>query len=137
MIIHGELNPLPVNEIVALLSCVVHDEKVTEDAPAPIPESLKKPIHTFNEYLKRITTVKMESKVPVDEGKEAATLNTALVPLTYAWCQEKSFAEVMKMTSVYEGSVIRMLRRLEELLRQCMAAAKCLGEERLVEKFNE
>lgn len=40
-----------------------------------------------------------------------------------------------KMTNVYEGSLIRLFRRLEELLRQMAEAAKVMGSEDLKEKF--
>ena len=40
-----------------------------------------------------------------------------------------------KMTDVYEGSLIRMFRRLEELLMQMTAAAKVMGSEELEQKF--
>lgn len=40
-----------------------------------------------------------------------------------------------KMTDVYEGSLIRLFRRLEELLRQMAQAAKTMGSEELEKKF--
>lgn len=39
------------------------------------------------------------------------------------------------MTSVFEGSLIRAFRRLEELLRQMGAAAKAIGNVELENKF--
>jgi ATP-dependent RNA helicase DOB1 len=39
------------------------------------------------------------------------------------------------MTNAYEGSLIRLFRRLEELLRQMAEAAKVMGSEELREKF--
>ena len=42
-----------------------------------------------------------------------------------------------KLTSVYEGSLIRVFRRLEELLRQMEKAANVMGNEELREKFQE
>jgi ATP-dependent RNA helicase DOB1 len=41
------------------------------------------------------------------------------------------------MTNVYEGSLIRLFRRLEELLRQMAQAAKVLGNDDLTKKFEE
>lgn len=41
------------------------------------------------------------------------------------------------MTDVYEGSLIRLFRRLEELLRQIAQAAKVMGSEDLEKKFEE
>lgn len=42
-----------------------------------------------------------------------------------------------KMTSVYEGSLIRLFRRLEELLRQMAQAAKVMGNDDLTKKFDD
>ncbi len=39
------------------------------------------------------------------------------------------------MSDVYEGSLIRLFRRLEELLRQIAQAAKVMGSEELEQKF--
>lgn len=39
------------------------------------------------------------------------------------------------MTNAYEGSLIRLFRRLEELLRQMAEAAKVMGSEELKDKF--
>lgn len=39
------------------------------------------------------------------------------------------------MTDVYEGSLIRLFRRLEELLRQMAQAAKVMGSDDLEQKF--
>ena len=41
------------------------------------------------------------------------------------------------MTDVYEGSLIRLFRRLEELLRQIAQAAKVMGSEELEQKFTQ
>ena len=41
------------------------------------------------------------------------------------------------MTDVYEGSLIRLFRRLEELLRQMAQAAKVMGSEELEQKFED
>ncbi len=39
------------------------------------------------------------------------------------------------MTNAYEGSLIRLFRRLEELLRQMAEASKVMGSEDLKDKF--
>lgn len=59
---------------------------------------------------------------------------TVLQPVvsTYA-----DFACDSKMTDIYEGSLIRLFRRLEEVLRQMVQAAKVMGSEDLAEKFTE
>lgn len=42
-----------------------------------------------------------------------------------------------KMTDVYEGSLIRVFRRLEESLRQMAEASKVMGNDELEKKFDE
>lgn len=39
------------------------------------------------------------------------------------------------MSDVFEGSLIRVFRRLQELLRQMAMAAKVIGNEELEQKF--
>lgn len=41
------------------------------------------------------------------------------------------------MTDVYEGSLIRLFRRLEELLRQMAQAGKVMGSDELSAKFEK
>jgi ATP-dependent RNA helicase DOB1 len=43
--------------------------------------------------------------------------------------------QVMKKTELYEGSVIRVIRRLEELLRQLASSASGIGNMELKTKF--
>ena len=50
--------------------------------------------------------------------------STTMVDVVYEWCKGAKFAELMAMGDFFEGSIIRMLHRLEELLRQIMDAAK-------------
>lgn len=63
------------------------------------------------------------------------SFNIGLVPVAYAWAKGASFLEVSKMTDVFEGSIIRVMRRLEELLRQLAQAAKAIGNTELEQKF--
>jgi superfamily II RNA helicase len=55
----------------------------------------------------------------------------------FAWCKGVKFVEVQKLTGSFEGTTIRTLRRLEELVRQIASAAKAIGDRELEEKFEE
>jgi len=55
----------------------------------------------------------------------------------YAWCKGAKFVEVQKLTGTFEGSTIRLLRRLEELIRQLAAASKAIGNLELQTKFEQ
>lgn len=50
-------------------------------------------------------------------------------------CKGQKFVDVCKLTDVFEGSIIRALRRLEELLRQLASAAHAIGNAELKELF--
>lgn len=41
------------------------------------------------------------------------------------------------MTDVYEGSLIRLFRRLEELMRQMAQAGKVMGSDEIASKFED
>jgi len=55
------------------------------------------------------------------------SIKEQLVEVTYNWCNGQSFEEVCKQTDSFEGSIIRTLRRLDELLKQMDNAAKVIG----------
>lgn len=55
----------------------------------------------------------------------------------FAWCKGVKFLEVQKLTNSFEGTTIRTLRRLEELVRQITSAAKAIGDHELEAKFEE
>lgn len=55
----------------------------------------------------------------------------------FAWCKGAKFIEVQELTNSFEGTTIRILRRLEELVRQIAVAAKAIGNTELQEKFEK
>jgi ATP-dependent RNA helicase DOB1 len=57
--------------------------------------------------------------------------------VVYAWSNGAKFSQVIKLTDIFEGSLIRAFRRLEELLRQMSEAAKAIGNTELEVKFAE
>lgn len=127
-------NELSPELIAAVLSVFIFEEKV--EAPA-LPEELMKPYAQIQAQARIIAKVSQESKLEVNEEEYVQSLKFQLMETVYAWANGKSFAEVCKMTGAYEGSLIRLFRRLEELLRQMAQAAKVMGSEDLQHKFEE
>ncbi|KAF2665334.1 antiviral helicase [Microthyrium microscopicum] len=129
-------NELPPENIAAILSCFIFEEK-TKEAPA-LPEDLRILWSKIQATARTIAKVSMESKVPnITETEYLATFKMELMPVVLAWSKGSSFADICKMTDVYEGSLIRLFRRLEELLRQMGQAAKVMGNSELEEKFDQ
>ncbi|KAF3160660.1 ATP-dependent RNA helicase mtr4, variant 2 [Orbilia oligospora] len=131
-------NELTPEQCAAVLSCVVFDEKSNnKDAnnkPA-MKDQLAKPYRALIEQARIIAKIAIESKLQVNEEEYIKAITSDLMEVVFAWTQGASFATICKMTDVYEGSLIRMFRRLEELLLQMVAAAKVMGSEELEKKF--
>ena len=65
------------------------------------------------------------------------SFKSSLMDVVHAWCTGAKFSEICKMTDVFEGSIIRAMRRLEELLREMSLASKAIGNSELENKFAE
>ncbi|KAF3924301.1 hypothetical protein ABW21_db0206991 [Orbilia brochopaga] len=130
-------NELTPAQCAAVLSCLVFDEKSNnKDAnKAVLKEHLAKPYRALIEQAQIIVKIAIESKLKINEEEYIKGITSDLMEVVYSWTQGASFATICKMTEVYEGSLIRMFRRLEELLMQMMAASKVMGSEELEKKF--
>lgn len=91
----------------------------------------------MQEAARRIAKVSIECKLELNEDDYVQQFRPELMDAVYAWCRGAKFAKICKMTDVYEGSIIRCMRRLEELLRQMAQAAKSIGNVDLEAKFTE
>jgi ATP-dependent RNA helicase DOB1 len=91
----------------------------------------------MQEVARRIAKVSQESKLNVVEDDYVKKFRPELMDVVFAWCQGAKFSQICKMTDVFEGSLIRVFRRLEELLRQMCSAAKSIGNTELENKFAE
>jgi ATP-dependent RNA helicase DOB1 len=131
----GVFNPLTPDQCAALLSCFVLQER--SEGKAKISEDLAGPLRSLQEAARRIAKVSNESKIAVVEDEFVQSFRVELIPLVLAWCKGASFAEISKLTDLFEGSTIRTFRRLQELLRQMGQAAKVIGNTDLEEKFGK
>ncbi|EEY56196.1 uncharacterized protein PITG_08995 [Phytophthora infestans T30-4] len=137
MIFNGQFNDLSVNDAVALLSCLINTEKKKESDKPPQAESLEVPVRQLRETAQRIAKVMQDAKMTIDVDEYAGAFNTNLVDVVIAWCQGAKFSQICKMSDAFEGTIIRCLRRLEELLRQVTLAAHSIGDVELEKKFDE
>merc|ERR1719394_462868 len=86
---------------------------------------------------RRIARISKDSKLELDEETYVDSFRPHLMDVVNSWCNGCSFAQICQMTDVFEGSVIRCMRRLEETLRQMVQAAKAIGNTELENKFAE
>ncbi|KAF9793576.1 hypothetical protein SFRURICE_021593 [Spodoptera frugiperda] len=89
------------------------------------------------EYARRIAKVSQDAKMEIDEDEYVGKFKCTLMDVVLTWAKGASFLQICKMTDVFEGSIIRCMRRLEEVLRQLCQAAKNIGNTDLENKFSE
>ncbi|XP_067290002.1 exosome RNA helicase MTR4 [Pseudorasbora parva] len=133
MVFNGLFNDLTAEQATALLSCFVFQENANE--MPKLTEQLAGPLRQMQECAKRIAKVSAEAKLDIDEDSYLNQFRPHLMDVVYTWANGSSFAQICKMTDVFEGSIIRCMRRLEELLRQMCQAAKAIGNTELENKF--
>ncbi|XP_067889141.1 exosome RNA helicase MTR4 [Heterodontus francisci] len=135
MMFNGIFNDLAAEQATALLSCFVFQEKANE--MPKLTEQLAGPLRQMQECARRIAKVSAEAKLEVDEEMYLDSFRPHLMDVVFTWANGATFAQICKMTEVFEGSIIRCMRRLEELLRQMCQAAKAIGNTELENKFSE
>ena len=99
------------NNIIALCSCLVFDEK-SED---PITNNLElmKAYETCKGIARNVAEVMVENKIPLDVEEYVQKLKPQLMDTVLHWLEGKRFHEIMNQCNLYEGSVVRVIRRLE------------------------
>ncbi|KAJ7415042.1 hypothetical protein WISP_80074 [Willisornis vidua] len=133
MMFNGLFNDLSAEQATALLSCFVFQENSSE--MPKLTEQLAGPLRQMQECAKRIAKVSAEAKLEIDEENYLNSFKPNLMDVVHTWANGANFAHICKMTDVFEGSIIRCMRRLEELLRQMCQAAKAIGNTELENKF--
>eukprot|EP00607_Mallomonas_marina_P001103 CAMPEP_0182429856 /NCGR_PEP_ID=MMETSP1167-20130531/34361_1 /TAXON_ID=2988 /ORGANISM="Mallomonas Sp, Strain CCMP3275" /LENGTH=577 /DNA_ID=CAMNT_0024614179 /DNA_START=132 /DNA_END=1865 /DNA_ORIENTATION=- len=137
MVFDGVFNDLSPAAATALLSCFVHKEP-SKDV-GRIPPSLQAAMRQLQAAARLVAKVSSDAKLMTEEEEQEYVdgFQGSLVEVTFAWASGATFAEVCRLTDVFEGSIIRSLRRLEELLRQVASASGAIGNIELKEKFEQ
>jgi len=80
----------------------------------------------------------IECKIPLDKEDYVGKFKPDLMELTLMWCQGSKFREVCEEArDIYEGTIVRAFRRLDELISQLTESSKIIGNQDLKEKFED
>ncbi|GJN20019.1 hypothetical protein PR202_gb07342 [Eleusine coracana subsp. coracana] len=131
----GGLKDATVEQMVALLSCFVWQEKL-QDAPKP-REELDLLFYQLQETARRVANLQHECKIQIDVESYVNSFRPDIMEAVYSWARGSKFYQIMEMTQVFEGSLIRAIRRLEEVLQQLILASESIGETELEAKLEE
>ena len=134
MVFDGVFNDLSQEQTVALLSCFVHKESSKDSNPKIRPD-LEPAFKRLKETARVVAKCSIDAKLPLDEDEFLKTLNPAMMEVAYAWTAGAKFVDICRLTDIFEGNIIRTLRRLEELLRQLASASLAIGNIELRNKF--
>lgn len=61
----------------------------------------------------------------------------ALVEVVYNWALGMSFNRITDLTDVMEGTIVRVVTRLDETCREVMSAARLVGDPTLYQKMEK
>ena len=135
LLFSGVFSNLTPRQATALLGCFVLDEKPKNQVEAP--KDLIDPYNTLLETAKRIATVMADCRLSIVVDDYVEIFKPTLFGIIESWCDGVTFAELTKNSDLFEGSIIRALRRLEELLMQMSEASKYMGNPELAKKFDD
>lgn len=118
-------------EVVALLSCFVFQEK-TEAEPV-ITDKLKAGQDEIVKLADRVGRRQLANKV--SDPDFANKLKFGLVEVVYEWAKGTPFEQITGLTDVPEGTVVRVITRLDETCREVRDAARVIGDAELFQKM--
>lgn len=133
LIFNGNFSELKPEQAAALLSCFAFQERCKE-SPRLKPE-LSEPLKNLRELASKIAKLMKDSKIEIVEKDYVESFRHELMEVVYEWCRGATFTQICKITDVYEGSLIRMFKRLEELVKELIEVANTIGNSALKEKM--
>jgi ATP-dependent RNA helicase DOB1 len=137
LIFSGFFQELKPAQMAAVLSCLVYTDNKSEGKP-PKDEELGEPFKKLLETANKVATVMVESNIELNKEEYLQKYAPDMMEITLRWCQQAKFTEICELSdNIYEGTIIRALRRLDELISQLVEAAKIIGNNELRDKFME
>jgi len=133
LILENTLASYDPEEVVALLSCFVFQEKTdVEPVLSPKLESGRDAILAISDRVGRIQDF---HKVPAEDFR--SNLGFGLVEVVYEWAKGMPFEQITGLTDVAEGTIVRVITRLDETCREVRDAARVIGDAELFKKMEE
>lgn len=133
LILENTLASYTPEEVVALLSCFVFQEKT--DVEPVIPARLQEGRDAILAISDRVGRVQDRHKVAAEEFR--TDLKFGLIEVVYEWAKGMPFEQITALTDVPEGTIVRVINRLDETCREVRDAARVIGDADLFKKMEE
>jgi antiviral helicase SKI2 len=125
-------------EIVALLSSFVFQEKTdTEPVLTASLERGKAAIIAISERVNTIQTIHQVIQSADDSNDFVSRPRFGMVEVVYEWARGMSFNRITDLTDVMEGTIVRVITRLDETCREVKNAARIVGDPTLYAKMQK
>ncbi|WPG98958.1 Hypothetical protein R9X50_00176000 [Acrodontium crateriforme] len=123
-------------EIVALLSSFVFQEK-TDATPnmTPALERGQAAIVAISEKVNQFQTIHQVILSSDDSNDFVSRPRFGLVEVVYEWARGMPFSRITELTDVLEGTIVRVISRLDETCREVKNAARIIGDPNLFTKM--
>ncbi|CAG8959845.1 hypothetical protein HYFRA_00001754 [Hymenoscyphus fraxineus] len=123
-------------EIVALLSAFVFQEKT--DTIPNLTSNLEKGMKTIIEISEKVNERQTYHQVILssdDSNDFVSRPRFGLMEVVYEWARGMSFKNITDLTDVLEGTIVRVITRLDETCREVKNAARIIGDPALFTKM--
>ncbi|GAB7350630.1 hypothetical protein MBLNU459_g1193t1 [Dothideomycetes sp. NU459] len=136
LILENVLAEYEPEEIVALLSSFVFQEK-TDQVPTMTPalERGQATIVKISEKVNHYQTLHQVILSADDSNDFVSRPRFGLVEVVYEWARGMSFNRITDLTDVLEGTIVRVITRLDETCREVKNAARIIGDPTLFTKM--
>ena len=136
LILENTLADFEPEEIVALLSAFVFQEK-TDHTPT-LTAHLEKGTDTIIAISEKVNNFQIQHQVILssdDANDFVSRPRFGLVEVVYEWARGMSFNRITDLTDVLEGTIVRVITRLDETCREVKNAARIIGDPELFTKM--
>jgi antiviral helicase SKI2 len=135
LVFDNVLTDRPPTEIAALLSCLVFQQR--NCSPPELTTPLEQGIEAIKKCALTIGQTQRACGMKESEQEYVEQFNFGLVEVVYEWARGKPFGEIVALTDVQEGVIVRTIQRLDEALRDVKDAARVIGDPMLYQKMDE
>uniref|UniRef100_A0A8C1VX86 SKI2 homolog, superkiller viralicidic activity 2-like n=1 Tax=Cyprinus carpio TaxID=7962 RepID=A0A8C1VX86_CYPCA len=133
LLFENTLSPLAPEESAALLSCLIFTQNTQIDPH--ITSTLQEGINQVLNVAQRIGELQRDCGIPQTAEDFVAQFKFGLTEVVYCWARGMPFAEIAQLTDVQEGTIVRCIQRLDEVLKEVRQAARIVGDSVLGSKM--
>jgi len=134
MMFKGAFNDVAPEDIAAIVSVQIAEEKDSAAIARPKHPKLVPLLKILKDTRREVCEIEVTAGLR-DPGPPEQ-MNTSFMELFHIWCKGSNFCQLCEVTTLFEGSIIRTMRRLAELLKQLTMSADAIGDKNLEEKFD-